>query len=167
MESELTRIVDALPGMVWTSLPNGDVDFVNQRWCEFTGLTPDQAYGAGWVAAIHPDDLPGLVDGLTSVLRSGEPRELETRMRRADGAYRWFVFHERPVLDASGEILKSILRSQAKHRGAAVEQRRFALRLTRAPVRVRNWQRQTCRTPDVGQMQDGKSSSPCSSGPNP
>ena len=95
MESELSRVVDSLPGLVWTARPSGEADFVNQRWCEYTGLTVDEAYGRGWLAAIHPDDLAGLLAGWQSILDSGEPRELEARMRRFDGVYRWFAFRER------------------------------------------------------------------------
>ncbi|MGD0474726.1 MAG: PAS domain-containing protein [Candidatus Velthaea sp.] len=106
MESELSRVVDSLPGLVWTARPSGEADFVNQRWCEYTGLTVDEAYGRGWLAAIHPDDLAGLLAGWQSILDSGEPRELEARMRRFDGVYRWFAFRERQVLDPSGRIVK-------------------------------------------------------------
>ena len=55
-ESTVDRFADALPGLVWTALPNGEVDFVNRRWCEFTGLTAAESRGRGWLAAIHPDD---------------------------------------------------------------------------------------------------------------
>ncbi len=106
MNSELRSVVDALPGLVWTAFPNGEADFVNQRWCEFTGLTVDEAHGHGWLAAIHPDDLAGLLDGWKSIVDSGEPRELEARMRRFDGEYRWFAFRESPVFDAAGRIVK-------------------------------------------------------------
>jgi len=106
METELSRVVDCLPGLVWTALPTGEADFVNQRWCEYTGLTVDEAYGHGWLAAIHPDDLAGLLAGRQSILNSGEPLELEARMRRFDGVYRWFAFRERQVLDRSGQIVK-------------------------------------------------------------
>jgi PAS domain S-box-containing protein len=58
MENELSRVVDALPGLVWTALPDGHIDFLNQRWCRYTGLSVDEAYGRGWQIAIHPEDLP-------------------------------------------------------------------------------------------------------------
>ena len=54
MENELSRVVDALPGLVWTALPDGHVDFLNQRWCEYTGLSIDEAYGRGWQTADPP-----------------------------------------------------------------------------------------------------------------
>jgi PAS domain-containing protein len=54
MENELSRVLDTLPALVWTALPDGHVDFLNQRWCEYTGLSVDEAYGPGWQTAIHP-----------------------------------------------------------------------------------------------------------------
>jgi PAS domain S-box-containing protein len=62
MENELSRVVDALPGVVWTALPAGHIGFLNQRWCEYTGLNLDEAYGRGWQIAIQPEDLCELLE---------------------------------------------------------------------------------------------------------
>jgi PAS domain S-box-containing protein len=106
MENELGPVVDTLPGLVWTALPDGNVDFVNRYWCEYTGLGVDEAYGAGWQATIHPEDLPDLLGHWRSILASGEPSRMEARLRRFDGEYRWFVFLTRPLVGASGQIVK-------------------------------------------------------------
>ncbi len=106
MENELSRLVDALPGLIWTALPNGEADFLNQQWLAYTGLSAGQAYGLGWIDAVHPEDIPDLLVRWQSTLASGEPRELEARLRRFDGEYRRFVFHARPIVDASGAIVK-------------------------------------------------------------
>src|SRR5271154_3563266 len=106
METELSRVVDALPGLVWTALPDGRVDFVNHRWSEYTGLRTDEAYGRGWQTVVHPEDLPGLVERWRVILASGEPGEVEARLRRADGVYRWFLFRPCPLADAPGQIAK-------------------------------------------------------------
>jgi PAS domain S-box-containing protein len=106
MENELRPVVDTLPGLVWTALPDGNVDFVNRYWCEYTGLGVDEAYGPEWQAAIHPEDLPGLLGHWRSILASGEPGRMEARLRRFDGEYRWFVFLTRPLVGASGQIVK-------------------------------------------------------------
>src|SRR5712664_2764571 len=106
MENELSRVVDALPGLVWTAFPDGEIDFLNHRWCEYTGLSVDEGSGQGWLTAVHPDDLPGLVERWRSVLASGEPREMEARLRRFDGEYRWFLFRTYPLRDASGQVVK-------------------------------------------------------------
>jgi PAS domain S-box-containing protein len=112
MEIELRRVVDALPGLVWTARPDGQIDFLNKRWCEYTGLSVDEAlgvdeaYGRGWQTAIHPDDLPELLERWRSILASGEPCEMEARLRRFDGEYRWFLFRTCPLADASGQVVK-------------------------------------------------------------
>ena len=106
MENELSRVVDALPGLVWTARPDGHVDFLNQRWCDYTGLGVDEAYGRGWQTAIHPEDLPDLLERWQSILASGEPSETEARLRRFDGEYRWFLFRTCPLADASGAVVK-------------------------------------------------------------
>ena len=92
--------------MVWTASPDGQYDFVNQRWCEYTGLDAEQARGWGWSVAIHPDDLPRLRAHSESIVPAGEWGEIEVRMRRSDGAYRWFLLRARPLRDASGKIVK-------------------------------------------------------------
>jgi PAS domain S-box-containing protein len=106
MENELRRVVDALPGLIWTALPDGRIDFVNQRWCEYSHLGVDEAHGGGWQTAIHPVDLPGLLERWRSILVSGEPGEMEARLRRFDGEYRWFLFRASPIADASGHLVK-------------------------------------------------------------
>jgi PAS domain-containing protein len=64
MENELRRVVDPLPGLVWTALPDGSVDLLNQRWREYTGLTVAEGCGRGWQTAIHPEGLPELPTSL-------------------------------------------------------------------------------------------------------
>jgi PAS domain S-box-containing protein len=105
MENELSRVVDTLPGLVWTALSDGHIDFLNQRWCEYTGLGVDEAYGCGWQTAIHPEDLPELLERWRSVL-TGKPCDMEARLRRFDGEYRWFLFRACPLADASGQVVK-------------------------------------------------------------
>jgi len=106
MENELRRVVDALPGLVWTALPDGHIDCLNRRWCEYTGLDVGEACGRRWQIAIHPDDLPALLERWRSILASGEPGEMEARLRRVDGEYRWFLSRACPLADASGQIVK-------------------------------------------------------------
>ena len=106
MDIQLSRIVDALPGLVWTALPDGHIDFLNQGWCEYTGLSLDEARGSGWRTAAHPEDLPHLLEWWHDTLASGELREIEARLRRFDGEYRWFLFRARPQVDASGQVVK-------------------------------------------------------------
>ncbi len=106
MDCELNRFVKALPGMAWTALPDGQIDCLNQRWCQFTGLALHEASGWGWLTAIHPDDLPNLRVRWQAILASGQPGEIEARLRRCDGEYRWFLFSGSPLRDAAGQITR-------------------------------------------------------------
>jgi len=106
MENQLSHVVNALPGLVWTALPDGHIDFINECWCEYTGLRVDEAYGQKWQTAIHPEDLPELVERWRSLTASGKPGEMEARLRRFDGEYRWFLFRMSPTGDASGQGVK-------------------------------------------------------------
>ncbi len=106
MENVLSRVVDALPGLVWTALPDGHVDFLNKRWFEYTGLGLDEARGRGWQTAIHPEDLSDLLERWRFIVASGEPREMEARLRRFDGEYRWFLVRTCALADASGQVVK-------------------------------------------------------------
>ncbi|MEX3812611.1 PAS domain S-box protein [Paraburkholderia sp. BR13439] len=106
MENELSRTVDALPGLVWTAVPDGRIVFVNHRWCEYTGLSAEHVFGEGWQSAFHPEDRPALLDAWKAVVASGMRGEAEARMRRFDGTYRWFLCRVSPVVDAAGKIVK-------------------------------------------------------------
>lgn len=106
MDSDFGRVIDALPGLVWSSRPDGQADFLNRRWLEYTGLSQDEAIGAGWTVAVHPGDVQRLLDYWQSLLASGQPGETEARLRRRDGAYRWFRFRISPVTDSAGGIVR-------------------------------------------------------------
>jgi len=99
-------VVHAIPTLAWSARSDGSADFFNQRWLEHTGLSTEQACHWGWTVALHPDDVNGLVDYWRSLLGSGEPGELEARLRRFDGVYRWFLFRATPSLDTDGRVVK-------------------------------------------------------------
>jgi PAS domain S-box-containing protein len=99
-------VVDAIPALAWSARSDGSADFFNQRWLDYTGLSVEQARDWGWTAALHPDDLKTLVDYWKSVLASRQPGEIERRLRRFDGMYRWFLFRATPLLDNDGKIVK-------------------------------------------------------------
>src|SRR4051812_40584079 len=90
-------IADALPGLLWTTRSCGESEFVNRRWCEYTELGPEQALGLGWRRAIHPDDVGVLLESWGAIRRSGVARDIEVRLRRFDGQYRWFVVRTSPI----------------------------------------------------------------------
>ena len=105
-EDYLRLTIDTIPVLAWCSRPDGSNEFLNQRWLDYTGLTIEEARGWGWKVAIHPDDLPQLLDVWQGLLASGKSGELEARLRRADGVYRWFLFRVEPLRDAQGTIVK-------------------------------------------------------------
>jgi PAS domain S-box-containing protein len=105
-ERELRSIINTIPTLAGSGRPDGSTDFLNQRWLDYTGMTPEQAVGGGWAEAIHPDDLEGLVEWWQSCVASGRPMDTEARMRRYDGAYRWFLIRSNPLRDESGTIVK-------------------------------------------------------------
>jgi PAS domain S-box-containing protein len=105
-EDYLRLAIDTIPGLVWSSLPDGHIEYLNKRWLDYTGLTLEQASGWGWQVAIHPEDLPGLLDYWKSILAAGERGEYEARLRRFDGEYRWFLFRGVPLYDKHGSVVK-------------------------------------------------------------
>ncbi|HEY3988426.1 MAG TPA: sigma 54-interacting transcriptional regulator [Acidobacteriaceae bacterium] len=105
-ERELREVIETIPSMAWSAGADGAADFFNRRWLDYSGLTVDQAQGWGWTIAVHPDDLSVLVDYWQGVLASGQPAEIEGRLRRFDGVYRWFLFRATPSFDESGKVIK-------------------------------------------------------------
>ena len=105
-ESRLQTIIDTIPALAWSIEPDGSVEFVNRRWSNYTGLTIEQARGSGWLASIHPEDIGWLSEQRRITMASGKPFELEARMRRYDGQYRWFINRADPLLDEHGKIVK-------------------------------------------------------------
>lgn len=105
-ERELRSIINTIPTTAWSTRPDGYCDFLNERWLNYAGMTPERAQGWGWRAAIHPDDLDGLVENWQTCLASGTPVDSEVRMRRFDGAYRWFLLRGNPLHDESGKIVR-------------------------------------------------------------
>jgi PAS domain S-box-containing protein len=105
-ERNLSLIINTMPVIAWSARPDGNVDFFNQRWLDYTGLTLSEAHDWGWAKAFHPDDLGRVNDYWRSHILSGEPAEMEARIRKADGSYRWFLVRGEVLRDESGAIIK-------------------------------------------------------------
>ncbi len=105
-ERELRDVIETIPSMAWSAAADGAAEFFNRRWLDYAGLTADQAHGWGWTSAVHPDDLNCLVEYWQGMLASGKPGEIEGRLRRSDGVYRWFYFRATPAFDESGKLVK-------------------------------------------------------------
>jgi PAS domain S-box-containing protein len=106
-EAQYHSLAEFIPGIVWTAGPDGGIDFANQFWLDFTGMTLEETQGTGWTAVIHPDDLERVSQLWTKSLQSGEPIEVEYRIKRAaDGVYRGFLARAKALRDQEGRIAK-------------------------------------------------------------
>jgi PAS domain S-box-containing protein len=104
-EDRVRLIIDTLPTMVWTLQPDGAVDFVNQRWKDYTGLSLEEEVENA-TGPVHPEDLPRVLEKWLADLAAGEASEDEIRLRRADGEYRWFLVRTAPLRDEQGKVVK-------------------------------------------------------------
>src|SRR5580704_4600245 len=105
-EDRLRLVINTIPGLLWSALPDGSRDFLSQPWLDYSGLTLDEALGWGWMVAIHPGDRATYLRAWQASLAAGGPFEHETRFRRADGEYRWFLTRAVPLRDKQSNIVK-------------------------------------------------------------
>src|SRR3989441_4990120 len=104
--ARLQTVIDTVPSFLWTSLPDGSKEYLNKRWYEYTGLSLEQGKGWGWKVVVHPDDLDRLIREWLALVETRKPGELETRIRRYDGEYRWFLIRVVPQFDAEGNVVR-------------------------------------------------------------
>jgi PAS domain S-box-containing protein len=105
-EAELREVIDTIPAVVWSALPDGSNAYANKRSVDYCGMTREQIAGSGWEAGFHPDDLERHKTKWLACVASGEPCEDEVRFRRADGQYRWHLQRGVPLRDEAGNIVK-------------------------------------------------------------
>jgi PAS domain S-box-containing protein len=105
-EDRLRRVINTIPAHVWSSLPDGSVDFINQRLLESTGLSIEALLGSGWQSIVHPDDRARYIDQWRSAMAAGEPVEIEARVWTAQRDYRWLLVRNVPLRDGHGAIVK-------------------------------------------------------------
>jgi hypothetical protein len=105
-ENRLRGIVNTIPALIWSARPDGSADFFNRLYLDYMGLSEEHAADWGWTVAVHPDDLNSLADYWRALMASGVPGEMEARLRRFDGVYRWFLFRASPLRDEAGNIVK-------------------------------------------------------------
>src|SRR4051812_27774062 len=105
-QREFRLTIDTIPALVWAARPDGTAEFFNRHYLEFIGLSAEQAAGWGWTAAVHPADVDHLAAGWRRIMASEDSGAVEARLRRFDGAYRWFLFRANPLRDDSGAIVK-------------------------------------------------------------
>src|SRR5436305_1493909 len=104
--AHLRKIIDTIPTLAWCNLSDGSNEFVNQRWCDYTGLSPEEVQRRGCKVIIHPEDLPKWLDEWRKLVASGAGGEIEARLRRHDGAYRWFLIRYNPFRDEQGHLVR-------------------------------------------------------------
>ena len=105
-EDELRAIIDNAPVFLWSDLPDGYCDFLNQRWLNYFNLSLQEAQDAGWATVLHPDDAAHHLESWQKSVSTGIPFETEARFRRPDGEYRWFLTRANPLRDKTGRIVK-------------------------------------------------------------
>jgi PAS domain S-box-containing protein len=104
-EEHLRLVIDTIPTMAWTGRPDGVVDFLNQRWLDYAGLSLEE-YVNDPTGPIHPEDIPRVMEKWLAEMAVGEGYEDEMRLRRADGEYHWFLVRTEPLRDEQGNIVK-------------------------------------------------------------
>ncbi|MCC3160644.1 PAS domain-containing protein [Hymenobacter sp. 15J16-1T3B] len=105
-ERELRLLSDAIPHLVWTATPTGAVEYCNEQWCAYTGGSVAQGLYDGWTDYFHPLDLPRVRQQWAASLHSGQPYQVEARLRRHDGRYRWFLMRALALRDEQGQITR-------------------------------------------------------------
>src|SRR5580704_15539962 len=105
-EDRLRRVINAIPAHVWSTLPDGSVDFINQRLLESTGLSIEALLGSGWQSIVHPDDRARYLAKWRSALAAGEPVEIEARVWTEQRDYRWLLVRNVPLRDGLGRVVK-------------------------------------------------------------
>ena len=98
--------MDTIPGLVWSAFPDGGVEFCNQTWLDYTGLSLDKVRGGELAEPVHSQDESDFREKWRAALTQGASFEAEARMRRADGSYRWFLIRAVPLRDAKGGIIR-------------------------------------------------------------
>jgi PAS domain S-box-containing protein len=105
-EAEFRTLSEAIPNIVWKSSAMGEPQYFNRRWYDYTGMTEEEAIGWGWQPVLHPDDLSQSVQRWRNSVETGETFEVEYRLRRTDGTYRWHLGRAVPMRDASGKVVE-------------------------------------------------------------
>ena len=104
-EDKIRLIINTVPGLLWTARPDGWVDFLSQRWLDYTGMTLEQGLGWAWQPGYHADDLGKVLNKWRAAVAERKPLEVEARLRRFDGEHRWFLKRAFPLFDTAGRVL--------------------------------------------------------------
>ena len=105
-EDRLRLVIDTIPQQIWSSPPDGSLDFFNAQWLSFKGFTQEEMQGQGWQRTLHPDDRERVVRAWRESVAKGTPYEQEERHQGANGQYRWFLARGVPLRDSQGQIIR-------------------------------------------------------------
>lgn len=105
-EVRMRQVLDTIPTLAWCNLADGPNEFLNKAWVEYTGLSLEASNGWGWQVAFHPEDLPLVMDKWKAMIISGEGGDIEARIRRYDGVYRWFLIRAEPFHDEARNVVR-------------------------------------------------------------
>ena len=105
-EDRLRLVIDTIPAHVWSTRPDGSVDFINRRWLETSGVDVEDTRAWDLGSTVHPDDLARYVNEWHAALATGQPMESEVRLRQADRKYRWWLTRNVPLRNDVGNIIK-------------------------------------------------------------
>jgi PAS domain S-box-containing protein len=105
-EHELRQITEAVPGLIWSNGPDGELTYVNQRILDYVGIRFEDFKHRGWEASLHPDDLPETARAFDQAIQTGTSHEAVHRVRRSDGEYRWHQSRAEPLRDLQGRIIQ-------------------------------------------------------------
>jgi len=105
-EARYRFLAETIPVQIWTSLPDGQLDYVTDQTARSFGLTADGLLRDGWQAVLHADDLPLAVERWTAALASGQVYEVQFRLRLASGAYAWHLARAVPQRNDAGEVVR-------------------------------------------------------------
>lgn len=139
---ELGFVMDTMPQLVWATRADGYSDFFNKGWFDYTGHSFDDVKGDGWTRSLHPDDFDQTLKVWTQAVKTGTTYDVEYRLRRHDGEYRWFVARGTPAKDAKGTILRWYGTTTDIHEKKKIEEalkdsdQRFQNLIRQAPVGI-------------------------------
>jgi PAS domain S-box-containing protein len=104
--NDLRLAIDTIPTIVWSTAPDGTVDFMNRAWRDFTGISAEDAARGAWVESLHPDEASWVQSTRNAAIAAGRAYELDARLRRSDGSYRWVLRRAVPLRNGQGDIVK-------------------------------------------------------------
>lgn len=112
-EERLKRLADAIPNICWIAGNDLYIDYLNDRWYQYTGLPGGEGLGHNWRQQLHPDDIEVITSNWPPFSNSNKPFEVEIRIKSADGSYRWFLVRSLPILNDRGEVASWVGTSNA------------------------------------------------------